>query len=120
MADAGYESLENYLSLEQNSQTCFIKPTNYDQKSKKFQKQIGRVENMTYHPEEDCFTRARGRKLTLRRKCTEVKDGQLVPTARYQCEDCRGCPHRAQYCRAKDPDKPKEILLKKLLGETGT
>lgn len=118
VADAGYESLENYLYLEQNGQTCFIKPTNYDQKkSKKFHKQIGRVENMTYDREEDCFTCAQGRKLTLRRECTEVKDGRLVSTARYQCEDCRGCAHRAQCCRAKDPDKPKEIVLQKTFWE---
>lgn len=118
VADAGYESLENYLYLEQNGQTCFIKPTNYDQKkSKRFQKQIGRVENMTYEREEDCFTCAQGRKLTLRRECTEVKDGRLVSTARYQCEDCRGCVHRAQCCRAKDPDKPKEIVLQKTFWE---
>ena len=76
VADAGYESLENYLYLEQDGQICFIKPTNYDQKkSKKFQKQIGRVENMTYHREKDCFTCAQGKKLTFRRECTEVKDG---------------------------------------------
>ena len=118
VADAGYESLENYLYLEQNGQTCFIKPTNYEQKkSKKFHKQIGRVENMTYHREEDCFTCAQGRKLTLRRECMEVKDSRLVSTARYQCEDCRGCPHRAQCCRAKDPDKPKEIVLQKTFWE---
>ena len=53
VADAGYESLENYLYLDSTDQVCFIKPTNYDQKkSKKFQKQIGRVENMAYDPEE--------------------------------------------------------------------
>ena len=72
---------------------------------------------MTYHREEDCFTCAQGRKLTLRRECMEVKDSRLVSTARYQCEDCRGCPHRAQCCRAKDPDKPKEIVLQKTFWE---
>ena len=35
VTDAGYESLENYLYLEQNGQMCFIKPTNYDQKRTK-------------------------------------------------------------------------------------
>ena len=57
VADAGDESLENYLYLEQNGQMCFIKPTNYDQKrTKKFQKQVGRIENTKYEPEEDSFT----------------------------------------------------------------
>ena len=35
VADAGYESLENYLYLDSTGQTCFIKPTNHDQKKKK-------------------------------------------------------------------------------------
>lgn len=40
VADAGYESLENYLYLESNGQLCFIKPANYDQKrTGKFKKQ---------------------------------------------------------------------------------
>ena len=39
VADAGYESLENYLYLAQNGQVCFIKPTDYDQKkTKKFKR----------------------------------------------------------------------------------
>ena len=56
VADAGYESLENYLYLEQNGQMCFIKPANYDQKkTSKFCEQVGRIENMEYDPEEGCF-----------------------------------------------------------------
>lgn len=118
VADAGYESLENYLYLEQNGQMCFIKPTNYDQKKTgKFRKQVGRIENMIYDPEADCFTCAQGRKLYLRRETTEVQDGQLVSTAWYRCEDCSECPCRIQCCRAKAPDKPKEIVLKKTFWE---
>ena len=30
IADAGYESSENYLYLEENGQNCFIKPQNYE------------------------------------------------------------------------------------------
>lgn len=38
-AEAGYESLDNYLYLEFAAKTCFVKPTNYDQKkSQKFKK----------------------------------------------------------------------------------
>lgn len=118
VADAGYESLENYLYLEQNGQMCFIKPANYDQKrTRKFQKQVGRIENMKYDPEEDSFTCAQGRKLYLRRETTEVQDGQLVSTALYRCEDCSGCPCRSQCCRAKDPDRPKELVIKKTFWE---
>ena len=118
VTDAGYESLDNYLYLESTGQTCFMKPTNYDQKkSRKFQKQVGRVENMAYDPEEDSFTCAQGRKLTLRRECTEQREGQLVSTAWYRCEDCTGCPCRSQCCRAKDPTQPKELHLQKTFWE---
>ena len=46
VADAGYESMENYLYLDQNRQMYFIKPTNHSQKKRKFQKQVGRIKNM--------------------------------------------------------------------------
>lgn len=78
-SNAGYESLENYLYLDSTGQTCFIKPTNYDQRrSKKFRKQIGRVENMEYNAEEDYFTCVQGRRLSLRQECTELQNGQKV------------------------------------------
>ena len=54
VADAGYESLQNYLYLEKRRIQCYIKPQNHDQrKTAKFRRQIGRMENMTYLPEED-------------------------------------------------------------------
>lgn len=117
-ADAGYESLDNYLYLDTMGQTCFMKPANHDQKkSKKFKKQIGRAENMTYDPDEDCFTCTQGRRLPLRRECSEWKDGQLVPNSWYRCENCVGCPCRAQCCRARNADRPKEIVLQKTFWE---
>lgn len=118
VADAGYESLENYLYLDANDQLCFIKPTNYDQKKRgKFKKQIGRIENMRYDLEEDSFTCAQGRKLPLRRECTEKRDGQFVTTAWYRCENCSGCPCRVQCCRAKNAEQPKTLVLQRTFWE---
>ena len=75
VADAGYESLDNYLYLDSTGQVCFIKPTNYDQsRSKKFRKQIGCIENMKYDAEEDCFICAQGRRFSLRREHTEIPE----------------------------------------------
>lgn len=117
-ADAGYESMENYLYLESAGQTCFIKPANYEQKkTRKFKKQIGRIENMAYDADADCFTCAEGRKLPLRRELTEQQDGQFVTTAWYRCEDCSNCPQRTACCKAKDQEKPKEIMLRKTFWE---
>ena len=54
VADAGYESADNYLFLEDSGQLSFIKPINYEaQKKKKFRAQIGRRENIQYDEQED-------------------------------------------------------------------
>ena len=87
VTDVGYESLENYLYLEQIGQMHFIKPANYDhKKAKKFQNQVGWIENIVYDSEEDGFTYAQDRTLTMRLETPEVRDGQLVSTTWYQCE----------------------------------
>ena len=115
-ADAGYERLGKYLFLESSGQLSFIKPANYEQqKSAKFKKQLGRMENMAYDADEDCYICANGRKLSLRRECTELQNGQYVTTAWYRCEDCKGCPLRENCCQAKDVEQPKELRVNKTL-----
>ena len=117
-ADAGYESLENYLYLEENEQLSFIKPANYEaQKTKKFKRQIGRIENMTYDLQKDYFTCAEGRRLLLSRETTELLNGHFVTTAHYRCENCKNCPRRTVCCQAKDPEQAKEVTLKKTFWE---
>ena len=112
-ADAGYESLDNYLYLEANGQMCFIKPSNYEaQKTKKFKSQIGRIENMKYDREEDCFICAEGRKLYCRKVSTEVHNGIPVTRAWYRCEGCANCPQREKCCRKQDMNAPKEVIMK--------
>ena len=113
-ADAGYESLENYLYLESTGQMCFIKPTNYDNRnSKKFKAQLGRIENMRYDAIEDCYYCAEDRKLLLQKENTRLIDGRWQTEAWYRCEDCTGCSRRAQCCRAKDQSCAKELHIKR-------
>ena len=57
-------------------------PANYEhKKTKKFKKQIGKVENMQYDKKDDCFTCAAGRKLPLHREAPERKGSQIITTA---------------------------------------
>ena len=72
---------------------------------------------MQYDAEEDCFTCAEGRKLFLRRECTELENGQFVTTAYYRCENCKNCPKRDTCCKAKNPEQPKELVLHKTFWE---
>ena len=63
-ADAGYESEENYGYLDGNGKAAFIKPANYEQsKTRKFKKDIGRLENMKYDEGSDTYTCHNGKKL---------------------------------------------------------
>lgn len=117
-ADAGYESLDNYLYLEANGQISFIKPSNYEaQKTKKYKSQIGRIENMGYDKDEDCFVCAEGRRLYCRKVSTEVKNGTPVTRAWYRCENCGNCPQREKCCRKQDINAPKEVILKETFWE---
>ena len=117
-ADAGYESLENYLYLEANGQTSFIKPANYEaQKTKKYRSQIGRIENLKYDEHEDCYICAQGRKLRCRKISTELSQGIPVTKAWYRCEDCRNCPQREKCCRKQDANAPKEVIRKETFWE---
>ena len=113
VADAGYESLDNYLFLEGNGQTSFIKPINYEtQKTRKFKEQIGRRENMSYDEQQDCYICAVGRKLSFHRESTQQnRQGHFLTTAYYRCESCTNCPCREACCKAKD-GKPKELSVK--------
>ena len=122
MADAGYESLENYLDLERNGQMCFIKPANYEQEEDQEISKAGWavIENMKYEPEEDSFTCAQGRKLYLRRETTEVQDGQLVSTALYRCEDCSGCPAAPSAAGPRIRTGPRSSFSRKPSGRSGS
>jgi len=113
-ADAGYESLDNYLYLEENGQISFIKPQNHDvKKTKKYRSQIGRAENMTYDQGADTYTCAMGKVLSVYRESKDRYSKHDVTISHYRCEDCRGCPSREECCKAKDQNKPKELRIRK-------
>ena len=113
-ADAGYESMDNYLYLEENGQISFIKPQNHDQlKTKKYRSQIGRAENMAYDADTDVYTCAEGKALKLIRESKDKYSRHEVTISHYRCENCAGCLRRKECCQAADPDKPKEIRVRK-------
>ena len=96
IADAGYESSENYLYLEENGQECFIKPTNYEiSKKKTYKTDPYAVENMAYNEARDEYTCPDGRKLKFKRETQKTtENGYTVSTRYYSNEKCGRCPHR--------------------------
>ena len=64
VADAGYESLPNYEYLENNSYVSYIKPIYYEKsKTRKYKKDLNRVENLEYNEEENRLFRKDGLEL---------------------------------------------------------
>ena len=103
VADAGYESSENYLYLEENGQNCFIKPQNYEiSKKRSYKANPYTVENMEYNAKKDEYTCPNGRKLKLKRESAKTtENGYTISTKYYSNDRCGRCPHRDKCHKSK-------------------
>ena len=116
VADAGYESEENYVFIESNGQDAYIKPANYEiSKTKKFRTDIGKFENMTYDPSRDTYTCKNGKEL----KSTGVRkrksgSGYVSESTVYTCSDCKGCPFKSQCIKGNNCNTPMDERSKTL------
>ena len=103
IADAGYESSENYLYLEENGQNCFIKPQNYEiSKKRNYKANLYVADNMPYNAKRDEYICANGKKLKFRRERTRITENDYSITTRYYSNDkCGKCPHRDKCHKSK-------------------
>ena len=121
-ADAGYESEENYTYFENNGQKPCIKPANYEQtKTRKYKNDIGRAENMQYDENTDTYTCHYGRKLVnVGIRKSKTSSGYISEKTMYQCENCKGCPYKAQCikhnarCNTPLEERTKRFELSKI------
>lgn len=115
VADAGYESEENYTYLENQEQRCFIKPQNYEKsKSRKYRNNKYLKENMLYNAETDSYTCPVGRQISAVYEHTrESASGFESTVTRYRCESCSGCTLRDKCFTSKYPDKNREFDVSK-------
>ena len=107
IADAGYESEENYVYLENNEQVAYIKPQIYEtMKTKKFKNNIGKRENMVYDQDNDVYICHNNRKLNLVGTSTrKSKSGYLANIKLYECESCNDCQMKSKCTKAKGNKK---------------
>ena len=98
VADAGFESEENYTWCEENGQLAFIKPSNYNQaKTKKYKSDIGKRENMPYDAVNDAYICHAGHKIQAAyKKNTKSQTGYPIVTTVYTCVHCNGCQYKAK------------------------
>ena len=124
IADAGYESEENYGFLEENNQLAFIKPQNYEiSKTRKYRMDIGRMENMKYEEEKDCYICKNGQVLLPQyEKKAKTKSGYQRTITVYQSEGCFGCPFKTacikgNHCKTPMEERQKVLYVSKKMKE---
>lgn len=115
-ADAGYESEENYLFLEENGQLSYIKPANYEiSKTRKYRNDIGKIENMEYDEESDIYTCRNGKKLTVDHiRHSKSRTGYVSEKTIYRCENCESCPYKKDCIKGNNCKTPLEERTKTL------
>lgn len=115
-ADAGYESEENYLFLEENGQLSYIKPANYEiSKMRKYRNDIGKIENMEYDEALDIYTCINGKKLTVDHiRHSKSKTGYVSEKTIYRCENCESCPYKKDCIKGNNCKTPLEERTKTL------
>jgi transposase len=116
VADAGYESEENYVWLDGNGQLSFIKPSNYEiSKTRKYKTDIGLIANMEYHEDEDYYTCRNGRRLEVGNIVKKKsKTGYQSERTIYSCEDCSNCSYKSKCIKGNNCKTPLEERTKNL------
>lgn len=116
VADAGYESEENYSYLQEQGQLAFIKPSNYEiSKTRKYQHDISNRDNMVYDREQDCYHCSQGHRLTAERILyRKNRSGYTSEKTIYRCKECSGCPVKENCIKGNHWKKPEEERFKTL------
>jgi len=116
VADAGYESEESYVFLEENGQDSYIKPQNYEiSKTRKYKQDISRRENMEYDEQKDCYICSQGKRLPAKYdKTSKNRNGYVSTVTVYECEDCSGCPCKEKCIHGNNCKTPMEERNKRL------
>lgn len=114
--DPGYESEENYGYLDASGKLAYIKPTNYEiSKTRKYKKDIGRIENMEYDEAGDTYTCHNGKKLYMDHiKKEKTRTGYEREVSVYTCRECSGCPYKKECIKGNNCKTPLEERDKNL------
>ncbi|HBS93702.1 MAG TPA: IS1182 family transposase [Firmicutes bacterium] len=103
IADAGYESEENYEYLQARQIETYIKPANYEtMRTPKGKSKIGRRENMIYDEKQDVYICKNGQVLKpVGNQTRTSKSGYISKQTVYECESCEDCPLKPRCTKAK-------------------
>lgn len=95
VADAGYESEENYVYLNKQHQDSYIKPSNYETSKKKSKNKYA-TQNFIYNIDEDTYHCPEKQLLKpIEIKKSKSKSGYISEKTIYGCKECENCPCRS-------------------------
>jgi len=102
-ADAGYGSDENYVFLEENKITAYVKDTYFDKdRSNNPYHNDFHTNNLFYNPQIDCFYCPMDQPMPLIGKRKKITDnGFEQELSLYQAMNCQGCPLRGLCHKSK-------------------
>ena len=115
IADAGYESEENYSFIEENNQVAFIKTANYEiSQTRKYKNDIGKIENMIYDEDNDFYICKNNKQLKVDSiKIRKSKTGYQSEKTVYICEDCNNCFFKSKCIKGNNSKTPLEQRVKR-------
>ena len=89
VADAGYESEENYVYLAKNNLSSYIKPSNYEQlKTRKYKKEQKFRDSLEYDETQDKYISQEGKEfIRCNDRYRKRKSGYTTTTKVYRCFD---------------------------------
>lgn len=119
VADAGYGSEENYEYLEAEQLTGYVKyNTFHKEASRKWKKDVLKVQNWTYDETGDFYVCGYGRPLVFAYEKKQKSDNGYKSMIRvYESKDCSECPYRDKCVKSVKPDAVRRIYINRRLNE---
>jgi transposase len=113
VGDAGFGNEENYVYLSEKGITNYLKYNTFrNENNPRYNKDIFKLENMPYDPEQDCYICPSGHKIINKENSQRVTaTGYVVDTKIYECEDCNGCGFAAK-CKKNNGNRRFSRSLK--------
>lgn len=122
VADAGYESEENYVFLDENNLSSYIKPSNYEKsKTRKYKKDMEFRESLKYDEIEDKYISLDGKEFVRCKDRKSKKNSGYVSTTKiYKCFDWNidGQITKGIYI-SETFQKYREISLRNIMSKEG-
>lgn len=117
IADAGYGSEENYEFLEENQLNGYVKyNTFHKEASKKWKKDILKVQNWEYDEEGDFYVCGYNQTLLFAYEKKQKSDNGYQSTIRvYESVNCSECPYRTKCIKSGKSDAVRRIYINRKL-----